>query len=222
MQNKIKIGDNWYAVKYEKLQPVDDNINNTEILNKKIQALEARLSGTSLSNNVLSNNVLTNDNLRRNDLRSSQMFNNQQLSNSKFLHPRPSTLEVEPIKEPKHIKPKKPIKEPKKVVTSNLPLCYEKNINLLQDIEELIDTEELSDVIEFKNALDYGKYKGDVIEKKTFNDIKTLVTLFSEINEDIVAIDEGKLKKRSVKRPATKIKKVKTLYSNVKNYLEII
>ena len=93
-------------------------------------------------------------------------------------------------------------------------------MKFLEIVEDLLDTEELFSILDFKNAIDYGKYRNEDIGKDEFTIISKLVNVFTEISDDISKIDEGKLTKRQVKRPASKIKALRTYYDKSKVFFE--
>lgn len=111
------------------------------------------------------------------------------------------------------------VSKPKKVKASKLPLCYDRNIKFLEEVEDLIDTEELHNVVDFTNALDYGKYRNDDVSKEEFGYFSKLVNTFNDISDDILKIDDGKITKRQVKRPASKIKSLRIVFDKVKDFL---
>lgn len=111
------------------------------------------------------------------------------------------------------------VSKPKKVKASKLPLCYDRNIKFLEEVEDLIDTEELHNVVDFTNALDYGKYRNDDVSKEEFGYFNKLVNTFNDISDDILKIDDGKITKRQVKRPASKIKTLRIVFDKIKDFL---
>lgn len=124
------------------------------------------------------------------------------------------------LSKPDKTNKKKTKRQPKKVKKSPLPLVYERNMKLLEDIEDLAEREELDDIVDFSNAEDYLNAKNIDLSDDEFKNLKNMMELLFDISDDIVKIDEGKLTKRKVKRPATKIKQLRASYGKIKAIFE--
>ena len=107
----------------------------------------------------------------------------------------------------------------KKAVRTSLPPAYERAMDKLKEVDELIEREELWDILDFDTVAQYSNHRNELIDKHTFKLFKNFVSQFNAINDDINSIDEGKMTKRQVRRPAMKIKSLIKVFDNVKVFL---
>lgn len=95
------------------------------------------------------------------------------------------------------------IKKPEKIKASKLPFCYERNMDILKDIECFLDN--TKDRVQNYNLKEIEYYN-------------KLYDCFNEICDDIDDIDNGLKTKRQISNPFYKIKSIRNLYEKNKKF----
>jgi hypothetical protein len=106
-----------------------------------------------------------------------------------------------------------PEQKEQKEKKSPLPLCYDKNMKLLTDVEDFLNNNKLFSLERYKNQRELWKSEGEMMTRFEFNDLKRMVCLYNDISEDIHSIDDGVLDKRDIDNPAGKVRSLKRLFS---------
>lgn len=119
----------------------------------------------------------------------------------------------------KKITPKKtPVKKtiPKKTPRKKIPIIpkiYHDNMDLLKHVELFIEKNELDEIVNYDDADALFESTQLSFDSDEFDELKKLHDVFSCVADDIASIDEGIKKKSDIRRPATKIKILKKMFS---------